>query len=229
LTVRAVRGLGGIRRVWGQLGRDGEAGLRRLPFFTQRTAVLLLGVLVATRERRSGMPDAPAEGLPKLQGRQMRRRYPTGVLTLLGGVVTLVGWPGANGPTRLVPGEQAGRAPVSARGPATRPLPGARTPEAGDRSGADAGGAAAAGPQRTAPTPPPPGARRRPADHLAADHHPVGPPRPGRRPPRPDGLHPAAVAGARPCSRSRHPARAHRGAARARDGASHPGRGRLLA
>ena len=43
---------------------DGEAGLSRLPFFTQRTAVLLLGVLVAT-------------------------------LAMLGGVVALVGWPGA--------------------------------------------------------------------------------------------------------------------------------------
>jgi hypothetical protein len=107
--------VGGIRRVWGLLGPDWEAGLRRLPFFTQRTAVLLLGVLVAT-------------------------------LALLGGVVALVGWPGANGPNRLVPGEQAGRAPVSRPGPGAPAAPGARTPEAGDRSGADAGGAAAASP-----------------------------------------------------------------------------------
>jgi hypothetical protein len=73
LTVRSDSGRGGIRRVRGQLGRDWQAGLRHLPFVTQRTAVLVLG-----------------------------------------GVVTLVGWPGA------------------------------RTPEAGDRSGADAGGAAMA-------------------------------------------------------------------------------------
>jgi hypothetical protein len=109
--------------VWGLLGPDWEAGLRRLPFFTQRTAVLLLGVLVAT-------------------------------LALLGGVVALVGWPGANGPTHLVPGEQAGRAPVSRPGPGDAAAPGARTPEAGDRSGADAGGAAAASPAPADTAPP---------------------------------------------------------------------------
>ena len=70
--MRAVRGA--LRR----LRVDWEAGLGRLPFFTQRTAVLLLGVLVAT-------------------------------LAMLGGVVALVGWPRAGGPTHLVPGERAGR------------------------------------------------------------------------------------------------------------------------
>jgi hypothetical protein len=105
--------VGGIRRVCGQFGRDWEAGLRRLPFFTQRTAVLLLG-----------------------------------------GVVALVGRPGANGPTHLVPGEQAGRAPVSRPGPGDAAAPGARTPEAGDRSGADAGGAAAASPAPADTAPP---------------------------------------------------------------------------
>jgi hypothetical protein len=96
--------VGGIRRVWGLLGPDWEAGLRRLPFFTQRTAVLLLGVLVAT-------------------------------VALLGGVVALVGWPGANGPNRLVPGEQAGRAQGS-----------------GGAAGAGAGGPSAAPPTTLPPT-----------------------------------------------------------------------------
>jgi hypothetical protein len=55
-----------------RLPLDWEAGLRRLAFFTQRTAVLLLGVLVAT-------------------------------LAMVGGVVALVGWPGANGPAPWCP------------------------------------------------------------------------------------------------------------------------------
>ena len=87
--MRAVRGA--LRR----LRVDWEAGLGRLPFFTQRTAVLLLGVLVAT-------------------------------LAMLGGVVALVGWPGAGGPTHLVPGERAGRAPASRPAPGNGPAPGAR-------------------------------------------------------------------------------------------------------
>jgi hypothetical protein len=110
-----------IRGVWGRLAAGWEAGLGRLPFFTQRTAVLLVGVLVAT-------------------------------LALLGGVVALVGWPGAGGPTRLVPGERAGRAPESRPGPGEAAAPGAEAPGTGDRSGVDAGGAAATSPV-PAPTP----------------------------------------------------------------------------
>jgi hypothetical protein len=106
-----------IHRVWERLWLGWQDGLRVLPFFTQRTAVLLLGVLVAT-------------------------------LALLGGVVALVGWPGAaTGPTRLVPGERAGQAPVSRPEPGGRPAAG--TSEGGVRSGADAGGAAAASPSST--------------------------------------------------------------------------------
>jgi hypothetical protein len=105
-----------VRREWRSLRLSWRVGLRHLPFFTQRTAVLLVGVLVAT-------------------------------LAMLGGVVALVGWPGAGGPTHLVPGERADRAPESrpASGPAA---PGAAR-GAGDRSGADAGGAAAASPSPT--------------------------------------------------------------------------------
>jgi hypothetical protein len=114
-----------VRREWRSLRRGWRVGLVRLPLFTQRTAVLLLGVLVAT-------------------------------LAMLGGVVALVGWPGAGGPTHLVPGERAGRAPESRPGPGTA-APGAR-PGTGDRSGADASGAAAASPSpgaaRPAPAPP---------------------------------------------------------------------------
>ncbi|HJU00134.1 MAG TPA: hypothetical protein VJ966_02885, partial [Actinomycetes bacterium] len=92
-----------VRREWRRLALGWRASLRRLPFFTQRTAVLLVGVLVAS-------------------------------LAMIGGVVGLVGWPGANGPTHLVPGERAGRLPESRPGPGPA-APGG--PEAGDRSGAD--------------------------------------------------------------------------------------------
>jgi hypothetical protein len=109
-----------IRRAWRRLELGWRAGLRRLPFFTQRTAVLLVGVLVAA-------------------------------LAMLGGVVALVGWPGANGPAHLVPGERAGQRPESRPGPGTA-APGG--PETGDRSGADAGGAAAASPSPVGTQPP---------------------------------------------------------------------------
>ena len=113
-----------VRRIWRRLELGWRASLRRLPFFTQRTAVLLVGVLVAS-------------------------------LAMLGGAVRLVGWPGANGPTHLVPGEQAGRRPES------RPGPGPAAPgdlEAGERSGAGADGAAAASPSPAgAPRPAPDG------------------------------------------------------------------------
>ncbi|HSK36938.1 MAG TPA: hypothetical protein VLA80_09385, partial [Actinomycetota bacterium] len=105
-----------IRGAWGRLLLHWEAGLRRLPFFTQRTAVLMLGVLVAT-------------------------------LAMVGGLVTLVGWPGANGPTHLVPGERAGQAPESRPEPGGRPAPGSSG--AGVRSWAGAGGATAASPSPT--------------------------------------------------------------------------------
>jgi hypothetical protein len=125
-----------VRRIWRRLELGWRASLRRLPFFTQRTAVLLVGVLVMS-------------------------------LAMLGGVIALVGWPGANGPTHLVPGEQAGRRPESrpGHGPAA---PGG--PEAGERSGAGADGAAAArgtqppggpaaGARARRPRPPPPSPR----------------------------------------------------------------------
>ena len=118
-----------IRRALDRLPLYWEAGLRRLPFFTQRTAVLLLGVLVAA-------------------------------LAMVGGVVALVGWPGANGPAHLVPGERAGLAPESRPEPGDRPAPGSSG--AGVRSGADAGGATAASPS--------------PANQPAHDHR-----RPGGR------------------------------------------------
>ena len=58
-----------IRGALDRLTLQWEAELRRLPCFTQRTAVVL-----------------------------------PGVSAMLGGVVALVGWPGADGPARLVPG-----------------------------------------------------------------------------------------------------------------------------
>jgi hypothetical protein len=88
-----------VREALRRLRVDWEAGLGRLPFFTQRTAVLLLGVLVAT-------------------------------LAMLGGVAALVGWPGAGGPTQLVPGERAGRAPGGTPAPGDGSAPGAGRPQA---------------------------------------------------------------------------------------------------
>jgi hypothetical protein len=91
-----------IGRLWSRLRLDWEIGLHRLPFFTQKVAVMLLGLLVAT-------------------------------LALLGGLATLVGPPGADGPDHLVPGSTP-RPPAPAR-----PAPG----QVGGR-GQAAGGAAAA-------------------------------------------------------------------------------------
>ncbi|HSO53271.1 MAG TPA: hypothetical protein VL330_11075, partial [Actinomycetes bacterium] len=128
--MRTIRGaLDGLLLHW-------QAGLRRLPFFTQRTAVLLLGVLVAT-------------------------------LAMLGGVVALVGWPGANGPTHLVPGERAGQAPASRPEPGDGPAPGSSG--AGVRSGADAGDATAA-----APPSPADAARSAPTGGVGADRAATG-------------------------------------------------------
>jgi hypothetical protein len=136
--VRAIRG------ALDRLPLHWEAELRRLPFFTQRTALVLLGVLVATRGHRPGIDVAFAPAGALAGPPHARRAYPAGVPAMLGGVVALVGWPGANGPARLVPGERAGQAPESRPEPGDRPAPGSSG--AGVRSGADAGGVTAASP-----------------------------------------------------------------------------------
>ena len=148
-----------VRRIWRRLELGWRASLRRLPFFTQRTAVLLAGVLVAS-------------------------------LAMLGGVVALVGWPGANGPTHLVPGERFGQRPESRPGPGTAAPGGPR--DAGSRRLGRRGTRVRRCGRRGRRGP-----AGRTADHLAVgddhDHRPPGPPRPGRRPPRPGRLHPAAL------------------------------------
>jgi hypothetical protein len=118
-----------IARTWSRLRLDWEMGLHRLPFFTQKVAVMLLGALVAT-------------------------------LALLGGVASLVGPPGADGPDHLVPGSTGGSPPVT-----TRPAPG----QAGGQ-GAAAGGA-------TAPAGDP---AKVPAGAPASGHTPHGPEAPAR-------------------------------------------------
>jgi hypothetical protein len=120
-----------IARTWSQLRLDWEMGLHRLPFFTQKVAVMLLGTLVAT-------------------------------LALLGGVASLVGPPGADGPDHLVPGSTGGSPPVT-----TRLAPG----QAGGQ-GAAAGGA-------TAPAPAGDPAQV-PAGAPASGHAPAGPKAPAR-------------------------------------------------
>jgi hypothetical protein len=118
-----------IARMWSRLRLDWELGLHRLPFFTQKVAVMLLGVLVAT-------------------------------LALLGGVVSLVGPPGADGPDHLVPGSTGGSPPVT-----TRLAPG------------QAGGQSAAGGGATAPAGDP---ARVPAGAPGSGHAPAGPKAPAR-------------------------------------------------
>ena len=115
-----------IRGALDRLSLQWEAELRRLPWFTQRTAVVLLGVLVATRRRRSGIDVALAWPVAPAGPPHARRAYPTGVSAMLGGVVALVGWPGAGGPARLVPVSGPVRLRRPARSLATGPLPGRR-------------------------------------------------------------------------------------------------------
>jgi len=120
-----------IAKTWSRLRLDWEIGLHRLPFFTQKVAVMLLGALVAT-------------------------------LALLGGVVSLVGPPGADGPTHLVPGN-TGRSPVTTRpapgGPGGRGAGGGATAPVGAPApvpaGTPASGHAAAGAGRGTPAAPP--------------------------------------------------------------------------
>jgi hypothetical protein len=119
-----------IARMWSRLRLDWEMGLHRLPFFTQKVAVMLLGALVAT-------------------------------LALLGGVATLVGPPGADGPDHLVPGSTGGSPPVT-----TRSAPG----QAGGQGTAAGGGA-------TAPAGDP---AQVPAGAPASGHAPAGPKAPAR-------------------------------------------------
>jgi hypothetical protein len=122
-----------IARTWSRLRLDWEIGLHRLPFFTQKVAVVLLGALVAS-------------------------------LALLGGVTSLVGPPGADGPDRLVPGDSGGS-------PATTRAAPAQTGGQGAGDGQGAGGGAATPAPVGAPAPVPAGASasgRAPAGPRAA-------------------------------------------------------------
>lgn len=117
-----------IARTWSRLRLDWEVGLHRLPFFTQKVAVMLLGALVAS-------------------------------LALLGGVVSLVGPPGADGPDQLVPGDAGGSPATTRAAPA-------------HSGGQDAGGQGAGG--ATAPAPvgapaPVPAGRASPPGRAPAD------------------------------------------------------------
>jgi hypothetical protein len=95
-----------MRRRWRQFQLDWEHGLRRLPFFTQRAVVALLGVLVATLALLGGLaalvqaPPSPreVEGTPG------------------------PGQPGPGGTTLAPP---PGAVPPGAATPAPAPAPGA--------------------------------------------------------------------------------------------------------
>jgi hypothetical protein len=65
-----------IRRAWRRLELGWRAGLRRLPFFTQRTAVLLVGVLVAALAMLGGavaLVGWPGANGPTHRGTRVRR------------------------------------------------------------------------------------------------------------------------------------------------------------
>jgi hypothetical protein len=101
-----------MRRHWEQFKLDWEAGLRRLPFFTQRTAVALLGVLVATLALLGGLasivrsPDRQIRGAPGEIGGPATTQAQPG--TVPGGVPPGAGLPATGQPGGGTPGTPGG-------------------------------------------------------------------------------------------------------------------------
>src|SRR6266511_2560382 len=101
-----------MRRHWEQFKLDWEAGLRRLPFFTQRTAVALLGVLVATLALLGGLasivrsPDRQIQGAPGEIGGPATTQAQPG--TVPGGVPPGAGLPATGEPGGGTPGTPGG-------------------------------------------------------------------------------------------------------------------------
>jgi hypothetical protein len=73
-----------IGRLWSRLRLDWEMGLHRLPFFTQKVAVMLLGALVATR------PPAPTRPAPGQVGGQATTAGQGGLPPLRGAASSVV-------------------------------------------------------------------------------------------------------------------------------------------
>lgn len=139
------------RRLWEELKLDWQVGLHRLPFFTQRAAVALLGILVATLALLGGLAvvlRTPQAGRPPaLTGPGRDQASPATPTTLPG--------PGAVGPGRgAVPGAAAGPgatggaaagtpdAAAAARPGGPAAAPGGTGTGTGSGSGSGAGGGA---------------------------------------------------------------------------------------
>src|SRR4029450_11399546 len=60
-----------MRQLWRQFRLDWEQGLRRLPFFTQRAVVALLGVLVATLALLGGLVAIVRAPPPQRRGKAL--------------------------------------------------------------------------------------------------------------------------------------------------------------
>jgi hypothetical protein len=137
-----------MRRLWEQFKLDWEMGLHRLPFFTQRTAVALLGVLVATLALLGGLativrpPDRQSGGAPGELGGPTT----TAAVPATGGGSPGAGQPGAGGPAAAELGG-AGAAPAAPAAPG-RGTPG--SPVAAPVTTSPGGGGAAPATTRAA-------------------------------------------------------------------------------
>jgi hypothetical protein len=156
-----------IRRGWGKLRLDWRVGLLRLPFFTQRTAVLLLGVLVATLALLGGVvaligspwSAGPTHLVPGGQaGEQPSPRPATG--DRASGPAGAAGAAAGPGAPSAAPDPAAAAGPAAgARVGGGREAAGSQEPggtATGARGSGGAAGAGAGGPPAAPPTTSPP-------------------------------------------------------------------------
>ena len=150
-----------IRRGWGKLRLDWRVGLLRLPFFTQRTAVLLVGVLVATLALLGGVvaligspwSAGPTHLVPGGQaGEQPSPRPATG--DRASGAAAGPGAPSAAPVPAAAAGPAAGARVGGGREAAGSQEPGGTA--TGARGSGGAAGAGAGGPPAAPPTTSPP-------------------------------------------------------------------------
>ena len=154
-----------VRREWRALRLGWRAGLRRLPFFTQRTAVLLVGVLAATLAMLGGVvalvgwpgSGGPTHLVPGEQADRVPESRPAP------GSAAPGAGPGAGDRSEADAGGAAAASPspVGAAGPARRhpAARGATTPggaATGAQGSGGAAGAGAGGPPAAPPTTSPP-------------------------------------------------------------------------
>ncbi|HEV8425497.1 MAG TPA: hypothetical protein VGS14_09960 [Actinomycetes bacterium] len=168
-----------IRRGWGELRLDWRAGLRRLPFFTQKTAVLLVGVLVATLALLGGVvaligspwSAGPTQLVPGGQAGERpsprpatgdRGTGPAGAATRTGSPSGAPGQAASAGPAAeaLVGGGREATGSREPGGTATEPQ------GSGGAAGAGAGGPPAAPPTTSPPTTTTPNGPLPPLDDL---------------------------------------------------------------